>query len=60
MEEITQLKKDFYARIGAFQATASKTVTQNHPTLSLLTDEELKELGQVWVELTMWKNKSSH
>lgn len=54
---ITQLKKDFYAQISAFQ---SYTLSQEKPTLSLLTAEELKELEQVWVELTVWKKTQSH
>ncbi|MGC9421448.1 hypothetical protein [Vibrio sp.] len=54
---ITQLKKDFYAQIGAFQ---SHSLPQEKTTLSLLTSEELKQLEEIWVELTVWKKSQSH
>ncbi|MCG3722134.1 hypothetical protein EXA23_09630 [Vibrio cincinnatiensis] len=54
---ITQLKKDFYAQISAFQ---SYPLSQEKTTLSLLTAEELKQLEQIWVELTVWKKSQSH
>ncbi|MBY8137514.1 hypothetical protein KW500_11840 [Vibrio fluvialis] len=54
---ITQLKKDFYAQISALQ---SCSLPQTKPTLSILTAEELKELEQLWVELTVWKKTQSH
>ncbi|MCG3729100.1 hypothetical protein [Vibrio cincinnatiensis] len=54
---ITQLKKDFYAQICAFQ---SYPLSQGKTTLSLLTAEELKQLEQIWVELTVWKKSQSH
>lgn len=56
-ETITQLKKDFYTRIRSIQ---TNSVPQCKPTLSLLTEEELKQLEQMWVELTMWKNSQRH
>ncbi|WP_372449736.1 hypothetical protein [Vibrio metschnikovii] len=54
---ISQLKKDFYAQISAFQSYA---LPQQTTTLSLLTEEELKELEQIWVELAVWKRSQSH
>nr|WP_164711899.1 hypothetical protein [Vibrio zhugei] len=56
-EAIIQLKQDFYKRISLLQANA---MPQCKPTLSFLTQEELKELEQVWIELTMWKNNQRH
>ncbi|MGO1295869.1 MAG: hypothetical protein ACTMIA_01010 [Vibrio sp.] len=56
-EAIIQLKQDFYKRISSLQANA---MPQCKSTLSFLTDEELKELEQVWIELTMWKNNQRH
>ena len=58
-EIITQLKKDFYSRIRSIQ-TESVPQSQCKPTLSLLTEEELKQLEQIWVELTMWKINQRH
>lgn len=49
---LIQLKKDFYQNISALQAN---TLPHSEPTLNLLTDEELKELEHVWVELSVWQ-----
>lgn len=54
---ISQLKKDFYAQISSLQ---SYTLPQSKPTLSLLTEEELRELENVWIELSVWKKKQTH
>ncbi|KJY84931.1 3-demethylubiquinone-9 3-methyltransferase [Vibrio galatheae] len=51
---ITQLREDFYAHIRAIQACA---LPQTKPTLSLLTDEELRELEACWIALSVWKNQ---
>ncbi|WP_194435664.1 hypothetical protein [Vibrio fluminensis] len=49
---LIQLKKDFYRNISALQAN---TLPHSEPTLNVLTDEELKELEHVWVELSVWQ-----
>lgn len=54
---ILQLKREFHAKIHALQTYA---LPQSKPTLTLLTDEELQELEQVWVELAVWKKTQSH
>jgi hypothetical protein len=54
---ISQLKKDFYTRLSSLQGY---TVPQSDSTLSLLTDEELQELQNRWVELKVWKKSQSH
>ncbi|HAS63377.1 MAG TPA: hypothetical protein DCS35_12935 [Vibrio sp.] len=49
---LLQLKKDFYMNISSLQAY---TLPHSQPTLNLLTEEELKELEHVWVELSVWQ-----
>ena len=51
---VAQLRDDFYAHLSAVQAYA---LPQTKPTLSLLTDEELRELEACWIALSMWKNQ---
>ncbi|MFM2590220.1 hypothetical protein [Vibrio sp. TBV020] len=51
---ISQLRSDFYAHISAFQAYA---LPQTKPSLSLLSDEELRELETLWIELSVWKKQ---
>ncbi|MCZ4294026.1 MULTISPECIES: hypothetical protein [Vibrio] len=51
---ISKLREDFYAHISAIQAYA---LPQSKPTLSLLTDEEVRELEACWIELSVWKNQ---
>lgn len=51
---IAQLRKDFYAQISAIQAYA---LPETKPTLSLLTEEELRELEACWIALSVWKNQ---
>lgn len=46
-QEILQLKKDFNAQLRAFPMMQS--------SLAHLTDEELKELQDAWVDLSIWK-----
>ncbi|WP_240182559.1 3-demethylubiquinone-9 3-methyltransferase, partial [Vibrio cholerae] len=29
------------------------------PTLSVLTDEELRQLEQIWIELSVWKKSQN-
>ncbi len=53
---ISNLKKAFYEQISSLQPY---NLPQSKPTLSLLTDEELKELEQIWIEFVMWKNSQS-
>lgn len=53
---VAQLKKEFHAQLSALQAYS---VPQSKPTLSLLTDEELRQLEQIWVELCVWKRSQS-
>ncbi|MEH0759929.1 hypothetical protein H4F20_09530 [Vibrio sp. 16] len=52
-----QLKKDFYAQISHLQSYCQP---QTKPTLSLLTEEELRELESLWIEHFMWKTKQNH
>ncbi|WP_093272332.1 hypothetical protein [Vibrio xiamenensis] len=54
---VTQLKKDFYAQLSSLQAY---TLPHSQPTLSVLTEEEIRELEHLWVELNIWKKKQSH
>ncbi|GAK82751.1 hypothetical protein JCM19238_294 [Vibrio ponticus] len=35
------------------------TLPQSQPTLNLLTEEELKELEHVWVELSVWQRNQA-
>jgi len=51
---VSQLRDDFYAHLSAVQAYA---LPQTKPTLSLLTDEELRELEACWIALSVWKNQ---
>ncbi len=53
---ISNLKKSFYEQISSLQPY---NLPQSKPTLSLLTDEELKELEQLWIEFVVWKNSQS-
>ncbi|MGF1694542.1 hypothetical protein L4D20_11210 [Vibrio kyushuensis] len=54
---ILQLKKDFYVKLGFMH---SDTVCQCDPTLSMLTEEELKVIESAWVELSLWQQNQSH
>ncbi|RJX68370.1 hypothetical protein DZ860_17760 [Vibrio sinensis] len=54
---VLQLQRDFYAHINSLQAY---TLPQTRPTLTVLTEEELKELENVWVELSVWQRKQTH
>jgi len=51
---ISQLRTDFYAHISAFQAYA---LPQTKPTLSFLSEEELRELETLWIEHSVWKHQ---
>ncbi|EMK6869365.1 hypothetical protein IG549_13840, partial [Vibrio cholerae] len=53
---VTQLKKEFYAQLSALQAHSAP---QSKPTLSVLTDEELRQLEQIWIELSVWKKSQN-
>ncbi|ENM5724343.1 hypothetical protein V4V56_000248 [Vibrio mimicus] len=53
---VTQLKKEFHAQLSALQAHSAP---QSKPTLSVLTDEELRQLEQMWVELCVWKKSQN-
>nr|WP_114785491.1 hypothetical protein [Vibrio tetraodonis] len=55
--KISQLHKEFYAQISALQAYS---LPHTKPTLSLLTEEELQFLADMWVELSVWKNSHNH
>ncbi|EFP96380.1 hypothetical protein [Vibrio caribbeanicus] len=50
----SQLREEFYAHISAVQARA---LPNTRPTLSYLTEEELRELEMCWIELSVWKNQ---
>ncbi|MBU2898128.1 hypothetical protein KO511_15630 [Vibrio hepatarius] len=54
---ISQLRKEFYAQISALQAYS---LPQTKPTLSLLTEEELQLLEDMWIELSVWKKTHNH
>lgn len=54
---LLQLKKDFYMNISSLQAY---TLPHSQPTLNLLTEEELKQLEHVWVELSVWKRNQAY
>ncbi|MDN3679883.1 hypothetical protein QWZ04_06005 [Vibrio tapetis subsp. quintayensis] len=51
---VTQLKKDFQARIWAMPANNGA-----NSTLSILTKEELNELENIWVQLVMWQKEQA-
>ncbi|PMH40684.1 hypothetical protein BCU70_11010 [Vibrio sp. 10N.286.49.C2] len=51
---INQLKKDFYAHLKSFHEPKLGMVSK---TLSTLTQDELAELENVWVQLAVWKQK---
>lgn len=53
---VTQLKKEFYAQLSALQAHSAP---QSKPTLSVLTDEDLRQLEQIWIELSVWKKSQN-
>lgn len=53
---VAQLKKEFYAQLSALQIHSAP---QSKPTLSVLTDEELRQLEQMWIELCVWKKSQS-
>lgn len=54
---ISNLQKAFYEQISSLQL---HHLPQTKSTLSLLTDEELKELEQLWIDFVMWKKSQSH
>ncbi len=54
---ILQLKKDFYSQINAIHF---QNVQQQVSTLSLLTEEEIRELENMWIELAVWKINHTH
>lgn len=54
---LLQLKKDFYMNISSLQAY---TLPHSQPTLNLLTEEELKQLEHVWVELSVWQRNQAY
>lgn len=47
---ISQLKKDFKKQVFSFSIDAPE-----RSTTSILTEEELNELQNAWVQLTIWK-----
>lgn len=51
---ITQLKKDFQARLWSVPAN-----NRVGSTLSTLTQEELTELENIWVQLVMWQQEQA-
>ncbi|MDE1514262.1 MULTISPECIES: hypothetical protein [Vibrio] len=53
---VAQLKKQFHAQLSAWQAQAAP---QSKPTLAVLTEEELRQLEQMWVELCVWKQSQN-
>ncbi|WP_216835620.1 hypothetical protein, partial [Vibrio aestuarianus] len=54
---IMQLKKDFYAQIDSPKESSSPS---SQTTLALLTEEEIQQLEQIWIELAVWKRNQSH
>ncbi len=55
--QVTQLRKNFYQQV---RADKKYIIPEVCSTLSLLTDEELKQIEQAWVELAIWKKSQSH
>ncbi|GAL30136.1 hypothetical protein JCM19239_2552 [Vibrio variabilis] len=53
---ISQLKKDFYAHLRSSNGASASSTSK---TMSLLTEEELTELENVWVQLAVWKQKQA-
>jgi len=53
---VAQLKKQFHAQLSEWQAQAA---SQSQPTLAVLTEEELRQLEQMWVELCVWKQSQN-
>ncbi|ASG03523.1 hypothetical protein [Vibrio anguillarum] len=53
---ISQLKKDFYAQIRSLK---DGPTSESQTTLALLTEEELQQLEQMWVELAVWKQSQN-
>jgi hypothetical protein len=53
---ISQLKKDFYAQIRSLK---DGPTSESQTTLALLTEEELQQLAQMWVELAVWKQSQN-
>jgi hypothetical protein len=53
---ITQFKKDFYAHIKSMHGVKAG---ENKSTLAVLTDEELAELENAWIQLAVWKQQQS-
>ncbi|MGR5094466.1 hypothetical protein ACPV5O_05675 [Vibrio maritimus] len=53
---ISQLKKDFYAHLRSSNGASASSTSK---TMSLLTEEELAELENVWVQLAVWKQKQA-
>ncbi|MCW8347002.1 hypothetical protein MD535_13435 [Vibrio sp. ZSDZ65] len=49
---INQLKKDFYAHLKSYQEPKA---ANGFKTLSILTQDELAELENVWIQLAVWK-----
>ncbi|KII79495.1 hypothetical protein [Vibrio renipiscarius] len=58
MESIlVQLRQEFYSHIRSLQAYAQPN---SQPTLSVLTEDELKELEHAWIELSVWQRAQAH
>ncbi|MCL9775858.1 hypothetical protein [Vibrio methylphosphonaticus] len=53
---INQLKKDFYAHLKSYQEPKASNGSK---TLSILTQDELTELENVWIQLAVWKQKQA-
>ena len=52
---VSQLKKDFHAQISAM---AQKNNTNS--SIALLTEEELSELENAWIQLIVWKQNDEN
>ncbi len=53
---IIQFKKDFYAHIKSMHG--AKAGEQKN-TLAVLTEEELAELENAWIQLAVWKQQQA-
>ncbi|RQW63469.1 hypothetical protein [Vibrio viridaestus] len=56
----TKLKEDFYRQIEPIDlkpSTGNGSVCK--ATVSFLTEEEIRSLAKVWVELVLWQQKQS-
>ena len=54
---VIKLRDDFYQQVSAEQASIFPSIKA---TLPLLTEEELQQLAQVWIDLIVWKQQQAN